>query len=266
MSVVVLVLLTRVAEGGCDSASLAREVERAEDANTSMDRAAFDVAVMDGRETLECVTDQLLPTACADWHRVLALEAFLREDSAEVVMSFHAMLSTTPGYELSPVIAPPGHELRELFEAAKLLAVDETIELEPPAEGWIAIDGRRESTYPPGRPFVFQRFADDGFVLQTEYVDAGAALPVYPTVTSASVSSLPEAPERNKALIGTGIALGVVSGALYGISAATRHSYEEAVVDEDVDRILEMHSATNGLVIASMGTLAVGVTFIAVGF
>ena len=34
----------------------------------------------------------------------------------------------------------------------------------------------------------------------------------------------------------------------------------------DVDRIRAMHAATNGLVITSAGTLAVGVTFVAVGF
>lgn len=261
----VLVLLTLESEAGCDSASLAEEVERAEDAFTSMDRTGFDVAVMNGRKTLDCMTDRLVPTACADWHRVLALDAFLRGDSPDVVMSFHAMLNTTPGYELSLQVAPLGHELRRLFEAAKLLSVHGTIELEPPAEGWIAIDGQRGSTAPAGRPFLFQHIAD-GLAQQTKYVDVGDPLPVYPTLTSMLVSSPPEAPRRNRALIGTGIALGVVSGALYGISAATRHSYDEAVAAEDVDRIRAMHTATNGLVIASMGTLAVGVTFVAVGF
>ena len=67
-------------------------------------------------------------------------------------------------------------------------------------------------------------------------------------------------------MIGTGIALGVVSGALYGLSAVTRDAYDDAVVNEDIDQIRSMHTATNGLVIASMGTLAVGVTFVAVGF
>jgi len=251
MSALVVVLLTRIAEGGCDSASLAQEVERAEDAFTSMDQEAFDAVVMDGGETLSCMTDQLVPTACADWHRVLALGAFLRSDSADVVQSFQAMLSTTPGYELSPAIAPPGHELRRLFEEAKLVPAHGTVELDAPAKGWIAIDGHRGNTAPTGCPFVFQRFRN-GSVVQTEYHEVGAPLPIYPRL--------------NKALIGTGIALGVVSGALYGISAATRHSYDEAVVAEDEDRIRAMHTATNGLVIASMGTLAVGVTFVAVGF
>lgn len=267
MIALVLFLLTLMAEAGCDSASLAQEVERAEDAFASMDRAAFDTAVVNGRTTLDCLTDGLVPTACADWHRVLALEAFLRGDSADVVAAFHAMSSILPGYELSPVIAPPGHALGRLFEEAKLVAVDGTAELEAPAEGWIAIEGERGSTAPTGRPFVFQRFAEDGSVLQTTYVDVGDPLPVYPTVTSTSVSlAPPAAPKHNKALTGTGIALGVVSGALYGLSAVTRDSYDEAVEVEDEDRIRAMHTATNGLVIASVGTLAVGVTFIAVGF
>lgn len=266
MIALVLFLLTLMAEAGCDSASLAQEVERAEDAFTSMDRAAFDAAVVNGRTSLDCLTDGLVPTACADWHRVLALEAFLRGDSADVVVAFQAMSSILPGYELSPVIAPPGHELRKLYEESQLVATHGTVELEAPAEGWIAIDGHRGNTAPTGCPFVFQRFANDGSVLQTKYVDVAAPLPIYPIVTSTLVPPSPAAPRRNKALIGTGIALGVVSGAVYGLSAVTRDSYDEAVEVEDEDQIRAMHTATNGLVIASMGTLAVGVTFIVVGF
>ena len=251
---------------GCDAPALADAIGRAEVAFTAMDGSAFDAAIADARSSFECQVDPLTPILCADWHRVLALDAFLRDDGSNTVQSFHAALNTTPGYDLPSTIAPQGHPLRDHFEQAKLMAPGGTLDLALPSEGWLAVDGQRSETAPAGRPFVFQRFDDDGSVLETRYVELGAPMPVYPTEGGGNVASEGTVKKkRSGALIGTGIALGVASAAMYGAAFVTRADYDEAVEDGNVDVIEGAHTATNALVIGSIGALGVGATLVIVG-
>jgi hypothetical protein len=264
-------LVATTAEAGCDQASLTEAISRAEVAFAAMDATAFDTAIADARDAFVCQTDALTPVVCADWHRVLALDAFLRDDGPDAVLAFHAALNTMPGYDLPTSIAPMGHPLRTQFEQAKLLAPGGTFDLPVPSEGWVAIDGQRGQTAPSGRPFVFQRFDDRGHVADTRYVEVGAPMPDYPAQKSQSQSTTPgprgAGGERHTspALIGTGIALGVVSGALYGAAFVTRSNYDEAVETGNEDGIKGNHAATNGLVIGSIGALGLGLTFVIVG-
>src|SRR5688572_26684108 len=93
-------LALQSAEAGCDQASLADAISRAELAFTAMDGTGFDTAIADARDAFVCQTDPLTPVLCADWHRVLALDAFLRDDGPDAVLAFHAALNTMPGYDL----------------------------------------------------------------------------------------------------------------------------------------------------------------------
>lgn len=251
----------------CDSPALAGAIGRAEVAFTAMDAPGFDGAMVDARAAFECQTDPLTPILCADWHRVLALDAFLRDDGPDAVLAFHAALNTTPGYDLPTTIAPSGHPLRTQFEQAKLVAPGGTLELSSPEEGWLSVDGQRSQIAPAGRPFVLQRFDDDGHVIETVYVELGAPMPEYPTGqdNQGKVSSAGSGRKRSGALIGTGIALGVASAALYGAAFVTRADYDDAVDAGDVTAIEGAHTATNALVIGSIGALGVGATFVIVG-
>ncbi len=253
------------AQDGCGSAALADAIGRAEVAFTAMDGAGFDTALADARSSFECQTEALTPVLCADWHRVLALDAFLRDEGPDAVLSFHAALSTTPGYDLPTTIAPEGHPLRTQFEQAKLVGAGGTIELPPPSEGWIAVDGQRSQIAPAGRPFVLQRFDDDGTVVSTLYVELGAPMPQYPTEGGGRVASESTGKKRSGVLIGTGIALGVASAAMYGVAFKTRSDYDQGVEDGDVETIEGAHTATNALVIGSIGALGVGATLVIVG-
>jgi hypothetical protein len=258
-------LVLQTAEAACDQASLAEAISRAEVAFAAMDSTGFDTAIADARDAFVCQTDPLTPVLCADWHRVLALDAFLRDDGPDAVLAFHAALNTMPGYDLPTSIAPIGHPLRTQFEQAKLLAPGGTFDLPVPSEGWIAVDGQRGQTAPSGRPFVFQRFDDRGKVVDTRYVELGAPMPEYPAQKSQSEASATRAHKSSPALIGTGIALGVVSAALYGTAFYTRSNYDDAVANGDEEGIKGNHAATNGLVIGSIGALGLGLTFVIVG-
>jgi hypothetical protein len=254
------------AEIGCDAPALASAIGRAEVAFAAMDAPGFDAAMADARSSFECQVDPLTPILCADWHRVLALDAFLQDDASNTVQSFHAALNTTPGYDLPATIAPQGHPLRAQFEQAKLMAPGGTLDLEPPSEGWLLVDGQRSTTAPAGRPFVFQRFDAEGSVVETLYVELGAPMPVYPTEGGGKISSEGTVKKkRSGALIGTGIALGVASAAMYGAAFVTRSDYDDAVEDGNVDVIEGAHTATNALVIGSIGALGVGATLVIVG-
>ena len=254
------------AAGGCDAPALADAIGRAEVAFAAMDAPGFDGAIADAHSAFECQTDPLTPILCADWHRVLALDAFLRDDGPNAVQEFHAALNTTPGYDLPASIAPSGHPLRTQFEQAKLMAPGGTLDLAPPSEGWLLVDGQRTETAPAGRPFVFQRFDAAGSVVETLYVELGAPMPLYPTEGGGNIASEGKVKKkRSGALIGTGIALGVASAAMYGAAFITRADYDEAVQDGNVDTIEGAHTATNALVIGSIGALGVGATLVIVG-
>jgi hypothetical protein len=254
------------AETACDSTALAAAIGRAETAFTAMDSTGFDGAMVDARASFDCQTDPLTPILCADYHRVLGLDAFLRDDGPDAVLAFHAALNTTPGYDLPTTIAPAGHPLRTQFEQAKLVAPGGTFDLAPPQEGWLSVDGQRTETAPAGRPFVLQRLDDGGNVVETLYVELGAPIPQYPVAGGGKVASNGTGKKkRSGVLIGTGIALGVASAAMYGAAFVTRADYDQAVIDGNVDTIEGAHTATNGLVIGSIGALAVGATFVIVG-
>jgi hypothetical protein len=252
------------AETDCDPSALAAAIGRAEVAFTAMDSAGFDGAMSDARSSFECQTEPLTPILCADYHRVLGLDAFLRDDGPDAVLAFHAALNTTPGYDLPTTIAPAGHPLRTQFEQAKLAEPGGTLELATPQEGWLAVDGQRTQTAPAGRPFVFQRFDDAGNVVETLYVELGAPIPQYPVEGGGKVASN-GGKKRSGVLIGTGIALGVASAAMYGAAFVTRADYDDAVETGNVDTIEGAHTATNALVIGSIGALGLGATFVIVG-
>src|SRR5262245_56307389 len=108
--IALLVLMSGARAGqGCDAPALADAIGRAEVAFTAMDSPGFDGAIADAHSAFDCQVDPLTPILCADWHRVLALDAFLRDDSPTTVQEFNAALNTTPGYDLPTTIAPAGH-------------------------------------------------------------------------------------------------------------------------------------------------------------
>lgn len=260
------------ASGACDARMLTALVADAELAFVHMDAQLFSAASAALDQALDCQTEPLSAIQVASYHRVKALAAFFDENEPATVLSFQASLATMPGYILPLEIAPQGHPLRQQFDQAKLFSPGDNFDLVPPSEGWITIDGNRTLEAPAARPFVFQRFGAAGNVLDTGYVAVGSPVPAYPTaatkVARDDIGPLPGTPlkkERSPALIGTGIALGVVSASLYGGAFAVRQKYDAAVELGDEDKIRSTYQTTNALSLGSGGALALGTSLFLVG-
>ncbi|MEQ1508726.1 MAG: hypothetical protein ABMB14_41245 [Myxococcota bacterium] len=261
--------LTRVASAGeCDARGLMEIVGDAELAFVHMDAQTFESAAARLDRALDCQTDALTAIQIASYHKVRALAAFFDADEAATILSFQAALNTMPGYALPLEIAPDGNPLRQQFEKAKLYAPGETFDLSPPADGWLTIDGVRTTAAPASRPFVFQRFGSAGEVQDTDYVAVGSPVPSYPKVAVAVTRDVePDPPKKkvNGALVGSGIALGAVSAGLYGVAFATRGAYDDAVLAGDEPKIRSNYGTTNGLVLGSGASLALGTSLFLVG-
>jgi hypothetical protein len=125
-----------------------------------------------------------------------------------------------------------------------------------PVSGEVTLDGTPSLERPSELPTVFQLHDPDGHVTQTAYLLPGDALPVYDGV-------LPEPPplasigwiksRRQLALLGTGLGLGVASGATYGMAAWSAAVYEQDQPGWNEGQLGQREQLTNGLVLGSAG-------------
>jgi hypothetical protein len=257
--------LTASALAGCDARTLGDAVTRAESAFVEMDEGAFVTASSDARVTVDCLADVLTPVQVAGFHRVNALQAFLRGDHGRATLDFRAVLGTQPGYQLPQEIAPAGHPLRRDFEASAQYAEGEPFALPTPSSGWLLVDGQRSTRAPGGRPFLLQWVNEDGLVSLSAWVDVGAIVPKYPTAAASVDSTTTRDKGGGKAVTWIGVGTLVVGGGLYGGAFVARNSYEEAVLAGDEARINRTHSTTNLLAGTGAALLAGGAVLTIVG-
>jgi hypothetical protein len=265
-----IALLAVSARAGCDAATLQSAIDHAESAFVEMDASAFSTAAAEARDTLACEHDALTPVQCAGFHRMNALEAFLRADHANAVLYFQAVLGTQPGYELPVEIAPIGHPLRDDFDKSKQFAEAARFDLPAPASGWLTVDGARSTTAPSSRPFLFQWLDDSGHPQLTAWVDVGRPVPAYPRPAVAPVPNLepPPPPPPHKvsaAWTAAGLGAAAVGAGLYGGAFVVRGDYYDAVDAGRRDDILALHQRTNAFTIAGAALLGVGGVFTIVG-
>jgi len=258
-------LLARVAAAGCTTQTLSEAIDEAEEAFVGMETAAFDTAAAQARSALTCQEQPITPILCAGVHRVEALSAFVDDDDDATILSFQAMLSTQPGYDLSSELAPPGSPLREALDRARQYDTSDPFPLGQPTEGWLTVDGRRAMAAPSGRPFVFQRLLDDGAVAQTAYVPLGKPLPSYDTRDLNRPEPVDATSRRGRPLMWVGVAVAAAGAGAYGAAFATRSSYTDAVQAGDEERIRSAHGLTNGLAIGGLVGLGTGGTLVLVG-
>jgi hypothetical protein len=269
----ILALVAARASAGCDAATLQDALDRAEGAFVQMDEGTFDAAAADARTTLSCMQDVLTPVQCAGFHRMNALEAFLHGDHATTVLYFQAVLGTQAGYELPEDIAPEGHPLRDDFLKSKQFTDDSRFPLQPPAIGWLTIDGRRSTDAPSGRPYLFQWLDEVGVPRTTAWVKVGSPVPQYAKMTVAAPVPAPlpvPVPEPaghggGGALTAVGIGAAVVGAGLYGGAFVVHGSYVDAVAAGDEDKILSTHGTTNLLTVSGLALLGGGATLTLIG-
>jgi len=258
-----MVMVGIASAADCGPDVLREAIGDAEGAFVAMEEGAFERALAEARAMLGCQEEPLTPVLCASVHRVVALEAFVAGDDDATILSLSAMLATQPGYEMSEDIAPPGSPLRSALDQARQFQTDEPFPLDPPASGWLTVDGRRAMAAPSGRPFVFQRIDDTGAAAQTAYVPLGQPLPRYETLQL--TPSEPQARGGGTGMVIAGVATTLVGAGVYGAAFATRGAYQGAVEAGDEATIRATHRTTNILTLSGLGTVGLGGAFLLVG-
>ncbi len=249
----------------CDVATLQATIERAEAAFVEMDENGFAVAAAGARNTLDCLTEPLTPVSAAGFHRMNALEAFLKGDHAKTIVQFQGVRGSQPGYELPADIAPEGHPLRVDFEKSAQFSDASRFPLDEPETGWLLIDGTRSSEAPGGRPFVFQWVQSPGAVGKSGWVDVGAALPTYPVKPEPVVAPVEPEKKGGSALTWVGVTSTLIGAGLYGGAFVTRGAYDDAVAAGDEAKIRSSHTTTNLLAGGGAALLGGGATLTLIG-
>ena len=262
-----IVLLFATASATCPTPmrtdELLADLSRAESAYVAMDLTAFQSAADAARAALPCLIDTLLPPDAAAYHRFVALDAYVQQDSAGTVAAFRASSAIQPAYVLPATLAPQGNPLEALWQAAKNQPSAPGIVLVPPIGHFALVDGARASVRPVDRPAILQLTSSDGAIRWTGWVAAGASAPDW----SGFGAPMPEeqiavegrlsATRRPTVLLAIGAgAAGALAAGLYGGALASRAEYDNGPLD-DADAL---RARTNGLVYGAggIGVVAVG--------
>ena len=170
-----------VCDGPVSARTLSQLVSAGDVAFADLNESGFQVARWNAGQAVPCLNEPLSTGQVASYHRLEALAAFLDRDHAQTVMSFKAVLSVAPGYDLPLSLAPDNHPLRVDFEVASGLAAGALVPLPTPTEGSVIVDGTPAEGVPLDRPYVFQYIGANGAVAHSELVRPGMPLPDYPS-------------------------------------------------------------------------------------
>jgi hypothetical protein len=246
-----LLLSSPVRAGDCampvSLVSLEGALGRAEVAIGALELDALRLAITESDSAMACLAEPASTVQVARWFRVHGIYQFAVGDEAAAAESFTAARALQTAYKLDPTLGAP---VRAAWEAANPPPESWTMELPPPAEGWLQVDGRRSDTAPQGRAYILQWIDADGAVKLTQVVQNGESPPAYPISAAdtprppaaAGTGSLPPAPgttvqgkggHASRTLAASGIAAAVVGGAAIAASALLKGSFEESTEPSD---------------------------------
>jgi hypothetical protein len=270
----------------------------AEAAFVEMNLGAFKVAKEATEGALSCLVDEVGTVDAAGYHRVMALAAFLSQDSNRTLNAFRSVLASDPTYQLPSNLAPPGNPLHSLYLEARSTPYSSLAPLVAPADTIVQIDGASSDDIPVDRPVVVQVLVkgrgDDRIVLWTGYVERGSELPdlAAAILERGGVDQDLAEPNRSRSndarvraagvkevgiqkdeatltkhhdhptgpvLIGAGGAA-LASGVLYGLSWKYRSEYDD--LDTKESELESLRQRTN---IASVASLGAGVAAVGLG-
>lgn len=236
--------------------ALVQEVSAGDAAFAELDDERFALARSRSVAMVPCLSDAVTPGQAALFHKLQALGAFVDRDDAAAVGYFRSVVAASPGYKLPETLAPEGHPLRTQFAVAEgTVAVPEPL-LPVPRDGALAVDGRRATTAPLDRPFLFQRLDGSGKVVESALLEPGQAVPSYDAAGRSGAAGGRRG--VNVPLAATAGVAALASGVLYLSARGSAAAFwDPTTADTDLDAL---RARTNrlGWLSAGAGVVAVG--------
>jgi hypothetical protein len=200
-------------------------------------------------------------------HRLQGLRYFVLREPEKAITAFGAARSIEPSYRFPESLVPAGNPVLADYGAIDVTAERPTAVVSP-ATGHIQFDGRPGTSRPSLFPTIFQRFDDQGVVVDSKYLWPADALPTYDVAKSgaAAIVEPGTAPRRGAAwpwFAGAGAAA-LASGLMYGLAVEAAGTYRDPRTGyDDLDGL---RREANGLSIGAIaaGGVAVGATVIGV--
>ena len=254
---VLFVAAAYAAEPTCPAATTAGDFAAAaqagETAFADLDMEALSSAKDRAGAALACLREPVAVKQAAAFHRLLAMAGFANHDFTTALAEFHAARRLEPGYAIPATVAPPGHPLVSLYDAALQAGEGDLEPVQAAAGGWILVDGVRGAARPNKISVILQRFDALGQIEASTFLGAGDPLPAWAVP--------PKAVSRKGLhvglLAGTGGAV-AVSAVLYGLALTAHDDFwnlENSAADAELPAIAER---ANTLTYASLGVVAVG--------
>jgi hypothetical protein len=248
-------------------ANLEERLRGAEEALAELDAEGFlarsDALVL----ALTCASEAIPPITAARVHRLQGLRLYIARDEEAAAAAFAAARTADPALSLAGLI-PEGHALHELYGLAPVDVA--RLAVPRPREGALRLDGAPTLERADHRPVLFQHLAEDGHVLETDWVPVDSPLPPYDALPLPPGAGGPVLPRHRagRAMLGLGVGLTVTAGALYGAAAASRSAFFREHEDWGTAELEQAQRRTNTLTTVAavfggvgLGSGAVGVVF-----
>lgn len=254
----VLIASALAAEPTCPRATTAADFASAaqagETAFAGMDMDALAASKEQAAAALACLGEPVALKQAASFHRLLAMDGFARQDFGAALAEFHAARRLEPGYAIPAEVAPVGHPLVSLYDAALQAGEGDLEPVQASGGGWILVDGVRGAARPNKISVILQRFDAVGKLEASTLLRAGEPLPAW---------AVPPKAVSRKGLhagliAGTGGAA-AASVVLYALALGAHDEFwdlESPAADADLPAIAER---ANTLTYASVGVGAVAI-------
>lgn len=231
--------------------ALNQDISIGEAAYLNMDEGGFREGWASVQDRLPCLSEPVTDTLVIAYFRMAALEAFLDRDEAGGTAALRALLARSPGYTLSPSLAPENHPLQAWMTTAFENPATLTVGFTPPRDGTVWVDGTVAGmVLPADRPYIFQYADEDGVMVTSALVRPGEAPPVQGKAR----------PERslNMPLLITAGAAAVASGGAYALARQRETTFNDPLTADSELLALRRQTNTLSVLSVSAGVAAVG--------
>ena len=227
------------------SADIASRLDQAEQAYRELNARGFTMAMDEVVLLLPCVDAIAAPSLAAQLHRLQALRLHAAGQTSRAVHALRAARVLDPDYRFPEDILPAGSELLDTYQVLPTTDAN-TTRIPHPADATAAFDGRPSLDRPQDRTTLFQLESDAGTIIESHYLEAGAALPRYPVVPRL----------RNRLLVIT-TASAVSAGTLATLGWRSRTAFYADDLSLDRAELEGLQTTTNRLF---AGSLVLGIT------